>query len=366
MNKRKPKTMADLRPGSKYLPKEGPELALRRGDTLAEAARRVLRRQFGRMTWNESCTREGADSECLHQMRVATRRLRAALAVFRDALGARRVEAFRADLRRIGRALGAVRDLDVQLARLDSHARRSPAALREAFRFYRAFLQARREEARLDLLKHLSGERYRRFARAFRGFLDERVSRRAGRTDASAAGARIIRKRLRKALRAGRRLARDSSDAAFHAERIRLKRLRYACEFFADLLGREALRFAARVIRLQDVLGDQHDAVVGRETLGKIARRLHAPPALRRQTLMMLAQRLSEDVGRERSARREFFGLWEKFDRKKSRRGLQAAFRRAKNTGAEGGSRTLTGGKPNRFLKPARLPVPPLRPGAKS
>ena len=361
--------MADPKPGSIYLPPEGPELKLRRGESLAEAARRVLRRQFERMTWNESCTRAGADPECLHQMRVATRRLRAALSVFHEALGVRRARRLRADLRRFGTALGAVRDLDVQIARLDAGPRRGTIRIDEALGLYRAFLQARREKARLALLHGLSGERYRGFVHTFRGVLEERGGTRAGREDAGAAGARIVRKRLRKALRGGRRLTALSGDAGLHAERIRLKRLRYACEFFADLLGPEATRFAARVTELQDALGEQHDAVVGRETLSDVARRLDAPPALRRQTILMFARRMSEDVHRERTARREFFRLWQRFDRGKTRRALKAAMGRAEKSGkdgAEGGSRTLTPGKGNRFLKPARLPVPPLRRRRKS
>jgi triphosphatase len=79
--------------------------------TVAVAA---LRRQLSAFLNEEAGARLGDDPERLHDMRVASRRLRAALALFADVLP-QRVVALREELKWIGGVLGTVRDLDVQL-----------------------------------------------------------------------------------------------------------------------------------------------------------------------------------------------------------------------------------------------------------
>ena len=82
--------------------------------TMGELAYAVLRRQLAVLRATEPGTRLGEDPEELHDMRVATRRLRAALDLFVDVLPVR-ARAFRAELGWLAGVLGVVRDLDVQL-----------------------------------------------------------------------------------------------------------------------------------------------------------------------------------------------------------------------------------------------------------
>ncbi len=78
----------------------------------------VLRHYFAVMLAKEPGTRLGDDNEELHDMRVASRRLRAALSLFADVLPPSAAR-LREDLRWVGHSLGVVRDLDVQLEQLD-------------------------------------------------------------------------------------------------------------------------------------------------------------------------------------------------------------------------------------------------------
>ena len=82
--------------------------------TMGEVAFAVLRRQLAVLQAKEPGTRLGEDVEELHDMRVATRRLRAALSLFEGVLPVR-AQVFREELGWLARLLGAVRDLDVQL-----------------------------------------------------------------------------------------------------------------------------------------------------------------------------------------------------------------------------------------------------------
>src|SRR4029450_7505707 len=86
--------------------------------TIGEGGLAVLRRPLTPLLAKEPGTRLGDDVEELHDMRVASRRLRAALSLFADVLPPS-AASFGDDLRWLGRALGAVRDFDVQLEQLD-------------------------------------------------------------------------------------------------------------------------------------------------------------------------------------------------------------------------------------------------------
>ena len=80
---------------------------------MGELAFAVVRRQLAVLRDKEPGTRLGEDPEELHDMRVATRRLRAALALFAGVLPVR-AQTYREELGWLGRLLGEVRDLDVQ------------------------------------------------------------------------------------------------------------------------------------------------------------------------------------------------------------------------------------------------------------
>ena len=82
-------------------------------DPMSEAGRKVLRFHFERMLAHEPGTRLGEDIEELHDMRVATRRMRSAFGVFSPYFDPDALQPFFKGLRRTGRALGGVRDLDV-------------------------------------------------------------------------------------------------------------------------------------------------------------------------------------------------------------------------------------------------------------
>jgi CHAD domain-containing protein len=277
----------------------------------------VLRRQFEQMLKNECGTRSG-DPDALHDMRVASLRVRAAMRAFRDALPARRVARFDRDLRWIRDALGKVRDLDVYLTHLASWMTNAPPRSRDALGPYLDQLHARRRRARAAMLRSLGARRYSRFVESFRLFLEAGPAqppsvRSAGRPVEEAAQ-RIIMRRRQKALGTGRAIGCQSTDAQLHKLRIRCKRLRYACEFFEDVLGPPATEFIARVKRLQDALGENQDSVVARERLTEFAGSVpaHRDPggSLRAAVGCLLAAHEE----RSRRARASFFQQWQEFD----------------------------------------------------
>ncbi len=234
-----------------------------RGASVGALAYAVLRRHLAAFLENEPGTRLGEDREALHDMRVASRRLRAALALFDDVLPAR-ARVFRRRLGRIGRGLGDVRDLDVQLLQLDEFLREAPAAERLVMQDYLATVAARREHARRRMLRVLDSRGYARLAESLRAFVEREPSRKplAARRPALAAAPALILRRYRRARRIGDRLAPSSPPADWHALRIAAKRLRYALEFHADLYGGESAPMIEALVDLQDLLGLHQDAQV--------------------------------------------------------------------------------------------------------
>jgi inorganic triphosphatase YgiF len=137
--------------------------------SLGELAFAVLRRQFAAMRAHEPGTRLGEDPEELHDMRVATRRMRAAIKIFQDALP-ERSRWLREELRHFAGVLGAVRDLDVHIEEVKGLSS-GDGEEDEALAAVVASLERRRAEARGRMLEALDSERYARFESSFAGML---------------------------------------------------------------------------------------------------------------------------------------------------------------------------------------------------
>jgi len=239
--------------------------------SLGEVAFAVLRAQFARMRAYEPGTRLGDGPEELHDMRVPTRRMRAAIKVFRGALP-ERAGWFEEELRWVARALGDVRDLDVQIERFQAWKR---VADEEDSRFLEKILtitRKRRAEARKNMLEVLDSERYERLESSFgemlsRGpgtglELEQANGREMAGEPVTAVAPALISRRYRKWRKAAKRLDENSSPEDFHDARKKGKRLRYTLEFVSEVYGKPAQKLIKPLKALQDDLGDHQDAIV--------------------------------------------------------------------------------------------------------
>ena len=238
-----------------------------------EVAFAVLRKQFAAMRANEPGTRLGEDIEALHDMRVATRRLRAAMAAFRPFLTPRALH-YRDQFGWVAAALGEVRDLDVQLERMHEWRANFPPERAAALESVEALLESRRRVARRRMLAVLDSRRYERLCESFAGVLrfGPPKSFAPGRTPVLAAAPDMVEKRYKRVRKAGDAISKSSPPEAYHALRIDAKKLRYALEFVGNgIYGKQALDFSARVTALQDVLGLHQDAYVAIDLLQEVA-----------------------------------------------------------------------------------------------
>ena len=253
------------------LPDLGPT-AITRASSVGEIAYAVLRSDAAAMLEHEAGTRLGEDIEALHQMRVATRRMRAALDLFSAVLPVRAAR-LRAELGWLAAVLGEVRDLDIQLGRFDDWTEEMPGDLRSALDELADVLVLRREGARVDLLEALDSRRYERLVSGLASMLEQGPSRRStsARQDAVVVLPTLIDECHKSAAKAAKRAKRTGIAGDFHRLRIRCKRLRYSIDFASSLYGSDTKRFSKQLARLQDELGSMQDAEVAGERLRQLA-----------------------------------------------------------------------------------------------
>ena len=141
-------------------------------DLMSEAGRKVMGRQFQKMMTNEPGTRLGQDPEALHDMRVATRRMRAAFRVFGEYYNRNEIKSYEQGLKATGRALGPVRDLDVFMEKVQAYVDTlAPDAQGRLDRLW-SILVERREVGRGQMLTYLDQDSYRQFKDEFALFCE--------------------------------------------------------------------------------------------------------------------------------------------------------------------------------------------------
>jgi len=238
-----------------------PALTAARALTVRQAASRIVARQVRALLSDEKAARLGEDAEAVHQMRVQTRRLRAALALF-SAVVRPRKRAGRARLRWLSRLLGRVRDLDVMTGLLeDRHLAHLDGVEAARLEDLLAALKDVRWRAQKHLSESLARGRYAKLRVALRDFA--RHPRFIGRGDEEAMAARyltdVIHRQARRVSAHRGMVERTPEAADLHALRIAVKRVRYALDFHAETCG-IAFDEERRLTRLlQDCLGEIHD-----------------------------------------------------------------------------------------------------------
>ncbi len=124
--------------------------------TFVEAAHTSLRQQLREMMSHLKGTRQGDDIEALHDMRVASRRLRAALSVFAAAFPMKPFLALEKEVAKTTDALGAVRDGDVQIEFMQAAIETAPESEKVGLQAFLSHLQAERDRERVLLVKELN------------------------------------------------------------------------------------------------------------------------------------------------------------------------------------------------------------------
>jgi CHAD domain-containing protein len=246
--------------------------------TLGEVAYAVMRQRFRSFLGHEPGARLGEEPEEVHDMRDASRRLRAVLQTFEPALPEKALR-FEPELKHFAAVLGEVRDLDLQLEGIEARIPDSPEESRGPLEELRGALREERDKAREKMLAELDSRRYERLVDTFARTLrlgPPRRNKLSG-TPVTEAAPDLVRHAYRRVRKAGDRLDPGSAAEDYHGLRKRCKRLRYLVEALEEVYGGPARKLGNRIKPLQDALGELQDAEAARERLRRIATEADEP-----------------------------------------------------------------------------------------
>lgn len=238
--------------------------------TAADVVTAYLHEHADKLLTLDPMVRRG-EPDAVHTMRVATRRLRSTLRCFDTVASPADSQHVSSELKWFGAVLGHERDAEVQARRLQQHVRATDVDV--LLGPVQARIQA--HTARAAATSHtavvaaLNSQRYYTMLDA----LDALIAGPPAGPEASEPASTILpaavrrsyrktRRRMQAALGESRALARDE---ALHAARKAAKRARYAAEAAIPIGGKDAQRLARQMKKLQSVLGDHQDTVVGRQ-----------------------------------------------------------------------------------------------------
>lgn len=257
---------------SRHLPGTTEATGLQPHMLVADGCRLLWREQLMLMMLQEAGVRYSQDREYVHEMRVAIRRARAAAKLYGHFLPRKLIRPYLAILRKTGRLLGHIRNLDVALTKArrqrtsDGKAGRAPKKLLKAWR-------QQRQTAQQKLIHWLDSSDYRNFLIAFLHFCatPEAHSQHHAlplTTPVPQQIRHVIPTQIWEVYAAVRcyealfEAAPPVDEAALHDLRIACKHLRYNLEFARHLLGPACEPLISHLKALQELLGDLNDAVV--------------------------------------------------------------------------------------------------------
>lgn len=236
---------------------------------------KVLLTRFDEMAEFRHAALGFAEIKGVHDMRVATRRLRSALRDIGPFLDKDPLKPVKKDLKKISDALGEVRDRDVAIGALE---KLSEEAEVEAVKAGIAQLieekTGERNAARAELTAVITAENIEALRKTFAAALKEALRGR-DRISFNDAAARVVGANLDDMLDLGPTIYRPFKRNRLHKLRIAAKRLRYSLELLALCRGSEAKSLAKEISRMQDFLGELHDCDIWIDDLG--ARLADAP-----------------------------------------------------------------------------------------
>ncbi|WP_214369757.1 CYTH and CHAD domain-containing protein [Pseudonocardia sp. H11422] len=269
------RVLADRLPPAPRPPRARPKA------TAGEAVLAYLGRQADAIRRTDPAVRRGLP-DAVHQMRVASRRMRSALQAFAPLFDTDAVAGLTDELRWLAGELGAARDLEVLQERLEAAVAQLPPELvlgPVSARLTRYFAP-RRADAAATATAALDSDRYLALLDRIDDLLaDPPLTRRAARparTELPARVGRSLRRAERALQEADAQPPGEQRDTALHTMRKAAKRLRYAAEASVPVVGKQASRFVEEVKAVQELLGERQDSAVARPVLRELGAAAHS------------------------------------------------------------------------------------------
>jgi inorganic triphosphatase YgiF len=255
--------------------------------------------------------------DAVHQMRVSARRLRSGLKVFGPLLEESWAQHLRTELGWMASGLGAARDTEVLLDRLDTHANElDEIDAARARDLIDTRLGQRMAEAGDEVRAVVDSPRYAALLES----LVEGVRRPAFTAGAREPADQVLPPLVAKAYRRLDRRVADleltTPSPVWHEARIAAKRARYSADAVAPVLGHDMARLAERLADVTEVLGHHQDAHVAQQTLRELV------PGTVPEVAFALGRLLAVEEAAEMSDRAALLDLWPSVHRSAHRAGV--------------------------------------------
>jgi len=284
-------------------------------DAFIVFAHAVLRREAAALTANKPQSESAPTPDEIHQLRVAARRLRVALRLFGRMLPSTDAARFGAELRWFASSLGDARDLDVYAESFKAYLQALAPEQRGELSGYQLYLRRERAEARARAAAAVVSPRAAALLARLEQFAAAGPSagalRRWGSVSVRDAVRRGIARSVGRVRRLGSELTTRARPAELHGLRIKVKRLRYELEFFANVYP-PLKEPATECKALQDLLGTHQDVYAALARLRRYAalNRKQGTDAALPPALVELRK---QQLALAREVRRSFRAQWPAF-----------------------------------------------------
>ncbi|MBN1552660.1 CHAD domain-containing protein [bacterium] len=213
------------------------------------------------------------DSEFLHDMRVASRRGRAAITQLNTSISEKPTTDLTSFLRRIGKQTNHLRDLDVYMSKRCLYMNMLPEKLHSGLNQLFEDLSGRRKSALKSVKRFVTSRSFQNELSRWNEFFDgsdaDNYAGNSGKPLSNSVKP-IIFRRYRKVFKIGRAIRADSPSSHLHKLRLQCKKLRYLLELFESLFPKDTIKFLVKKLKnLQDVLGDFNDLSVQQRFLSE-------------------------------------------------------------------------------------------------
>jgi CHAD domain-containing protein len=268
----------------------------------------------------ERVLRDRDDPEAVHDARVASRRVRTAMAAAALLHSQKWFRSLNSDAKSITRSLGRLRDVDVMLGQASTSLEDADDRGAAGWRYLSRQLRRERRRERKDVVRRL-----KRFDAGYRKKVVKRLTRSATVDDQGSHSVSpdtsYLARRAADVLAFDPAIRKATDPATFHDLRIKTKHLRYALELASPAPDP---RLVDAIKHLQQALGSLHDCDVRIERLQQEAASLGARKKADQQTVDSLAYLAREEEVLRDHLRTEALAAWTKLRRGNRRKQLDA------------------------------------------
>ncbi|NQS90784.1 MAG: CHAD domain-containing protein [Chloroflexi bacterium] len=261
---------------------------------LSEIARGVFFTQLGAMQHHLNGCIEGKEPIFLHDLRVANRRTRVALIIFKDLLPEKIFLKYQLDFRWVHQITGGVRDLDIGLSYFPFYVKQVPKSWRSYLEPLRSLMENKREAAQQEFAQVLGSDRVTGILDSWSNLLQSGIldGNYLSQEPAREFGCQRIVKGFKQLRKRGLKLSKNTAAEKYHEFRINVKELRYLMEFFHPVMDHEELeKLKIDLKSIQDTFGDFQDTEVQIINLRLLTQELHQE-GVSLDTLLALGQLL--------------------------------------------------------------------------